>query len=82
MLEDTNSLDGAHIIFWLQVEGVIHPDVTNVLCLFSQKQEDLGNKVSNTVSGNSWEFEPPHDKTNKMACAPSKDSESDQSLHI
>ena len=30
--------------------------------------------------------EPPHDKTNKMACAPSKDSawafaQSDQSLH-
>ena len=26
-------------------------------------------------------YEPQHDKTNKMTCAPSKDSESDQCLH-
>ena len=27
-----------------------------------------------------WSYEPPHDKTNKMACAPSKDS--DQPRHL
>ena len=36
-----------------KVEGIIHPDITNVLCNFGQKQEDLGAKVSNTVSRNS-----------------------------
>ena len=37
------------LFYCLQIEGVIHPDVTNVLCLFSQKKEELGTKVSYTV---------------------------------
>ena len=52
MLEDTNSLDGAHII----PLNVISPNMQRYI--FSKSR-----------------FEPHRDKTNKMVCAPSEDSD-------
>ena len=65
MLEDTNSLDGAHII----------------LDIFQNKSSDVIFCKLININMNLQLFEPAHDKANKMTCAPSEDisAQSDQS---
>ena len=54
------------------------------VCYWIVSFENKEKRIINDIGDWNTSFQPPHDKTNKMICAPSEDSyqpQSDQSLH-
>ena len=61
--------------WWIASFGCITVWLNHIVQILGWLQDLWGCQNISDVYGKHWKYEPPHDKTNKMICAPSEDSE-------